>query len=157
MVVPTIDVKRKAVYVGTGNNYSDPATRYGDAMLAFDLETGSMRWSKQMNSDVWNFGCAQPSRVNCPETPDRDTDIGASPILRSLPGGKCRACGRDRQVHGTSAAELHLAEQFPARRVHDREEIVAASDEFAVNEVAAGQLRDPLACVRKQWSHGFVG
>jgi polyvinyl alcohol dehydrogenase (cytochrome) len=85
---PTIDVKRKAVYVGTGNNYSDPPTRYGDAVLAFDLETGSMRWSKQMNSDVWNFGCSQPSRVNCPETPDRDTDIGASPILRSLPSGK---------------------------------------------------------------------
>jgi polyvinyl alcohol dehydrogenase (cytochrome) len=85
---PTIDVKRKAVYVGTGNNYSDPPTRYGDAVLAFDLETGSLRWSKQMNSDVWNFGCSQPSRVNCPETPDRDTDIGASPILRSLPGGQ---------------------------------------------------------------------
>jgi polyvinyl alcohol dehydrogenase (cytochrome) len=85
---PTIDVKRKAVYVGTGNNYSEPPTRYGDAVLAFDLETGSMRWSKQMNQDVWNFGCSQPKKVNCPETPDRDTDIGASPILRTLPGGK---------------------------------------------------------------------
>lgn len=85
---PTIDVKRKAVYVGTGNNYSDPPTRYGDAVLAFDLETGSLRWSKQMNQDVWNFGCSQVNKVNCPETPDRDTDIGASPILRTLPGGK---------------------------------------------------------------------
>ena len=85
---PTIDVKRKLVYVGTGNNYSDPATRYGDAVLAFDLETGSLKWSKQMNSDVWNFGCSQPSKINCPEHPDRDTDIGASPILRSLGGGK---------------------------------------------------------------------
>ncbi len=85
---PTIDVKRKAVYVGTGNNYSDPPTRYSDAVLAFDLETGSMRWSKQMNPDVWNFSCSQPGKPNCPEKPDRDTDIGASPILRSLPGGK---------------------------------------------------------------------
>jgi len=85
---PTIDVKRKAVYVGTGNNYSDPSTRYSDAVLAFDLDTGSMRWSKQMNPDVWNFGCSQAGKVNCPEAPDRDTDIGASPILRSLPGGK---------------------------------------------------------------------
>jgi polyvinyl alcohol dehydrogenase (cytochrome) len=85
---PTIDVKRKAVYVGTGNNYSAPSTRYSDAVLAFDLETGSLRWSKQMNPDVWNFGCSQPTKVNCPEDPDRDTDIGASPILRSLPGGK---------------------------------------------------------------------
>jgi polyvinyl alcohol dehydrogenase (cytochrome) len=84
----TIDVKRKLLYVGTGNNYSDPSTRYSDAVLAFDLETGGMRWSKQMSPDVWNFGCSQPSKVNCPESPDRDTDIGASPILRSLPGGK---------------------------------------------------------------------
>ena len=85
---PTIDVKRKAVYVGTGNNYSDPPTRYSDAVLAFDLETGSLRWSKQMNPDVWNFSCSQPGKASCPEQPDRDTDIGASPILRSLPGGK---------------------------------------------------------------------
>jgi len=85
---PTIDVKRKAVYVGTGNNYSDPPTQYSDAVLAFDLETGSMRWSKQMNPDVWNFSCSQSGKVSCPEKPDRDTDIGASPILRTLAGGK---------------------------------------------------------------------
>src|SRR5260370_24356033 len=57
---PTIDVKRKAVSLRTGNNYSDPPTRYSDAVLAFDLETGSMRWSKQMNPDLWNFSCSQP-------------------------------------------------------------------------------------------------
>ncbi len=85
---PTIDVKRKAVYAGTGNNYSDPPTRDSDAVLAFDLDTGSKLWSKQMNPDVWNFSCSQPGKPNCPETPDRDTDIGASPILRSLPDGK---------------------------------------------------------------------
>jgi polyvinyl alcohol dehydrogenase (cytochrome) len=85
---PTIDVKRKAVYVGTGNNYSEPATRYSDAVLAFDLDTGSLRWSKQMTQDVWNYSCSQPGKVNCPENPDRDTDIGTSPILRTLPGGK---------------------------------------------------------------------
>jgi polyvinyl alcohol dehydrogenase (cytochrome) len=85
---PTIDVKRTAVYWGTGNNYSEPGTRTSDAVLAFDLETGSMRWSKQMNPDVWNFSCSQPGKPSCPENPDRDTDIGASPILRTLPGGK---------------------------------------------------------------------
>lgn len=85
---PTIDVKRKAVYVGTGNNYSDPHTRYADAVLAFDLETGSMRWSKQMNPDAWNITCSMPGKPSCPEDPDGDTDIGASPILRKLPGGK---------------------------------------------------------------------
>jgi polyvinyl alcohol dehydrogenase (cytochrome) len=85
---PTIDVKRKAVYVGTGNNYSDPPTKYGDAILAFDLDTGSLRWVKQMNQDVWNYSCEQPVKANCPEKPDRDTDIGTSPILHTLPNGK---------------------------------------------------------------------
>lgn len=85
---PTIDVKRKAIYVGTGNNYSDPVTPQSDAVLAFDLETGSMRWSKQMNPDVWNFSCSQPGKASCPDKPDRDTDIGTSPIIRTLPGGK---------------------------------------------------------------------
>ena len=81
-------MKRKAVYVGTGNNYSDPHTKYGDAIIAFDLDTGSMRWVKQMNEDVWNYSCSQPGKVNCPEKPDRDTDIGTSPILHKLPNGK---------------------------------------------------------------------
>jgi polyvinyl alcohol dehydrogenase (cytochrome) len=85
---PTIDVKRKAVYVGTGNNYSEPSTKYSDALLAFDLETGSLRWSKQMTQDVWNYSCEQPGKVSCPPDPDRDTDIGTSPILRILPNGK---------------------------------------------------------------------
>lgn len=85
---PTIDVKRKAIYVGTGNNYSDPPTKYGDAILAFDLETGSLRWSKQMNEDVWNYSCSQTNKANCPEKPDRDTDIGTSPILHKLANGK---------------------------------------------------------------------
>jgi polyvinyl alcohol dehydrogenase (cytochrome) len=85
---PTIDVKRKAVYVGTGNNYSDPPTKYADAILAFDLDTGSLRWVKQMNQDVWNYSCSQKVQANCPEKPDRDTDIGTSPILHKLPNGK---------------------------------------------------------------------
>jgi polyvinyl alcohol dehydrogenase (cytochrome) len=85
---PTIDLKRKAVYVGTGNNYSEPATKYSDALLAFDLETGSLRWAKQMTQDVWNYSCEQPGKVSCPPDPDRDTDIGTSPILRTLPNGK---------------------------------------------------------------------
>src|ERR1019366_1453246 len=32
---PVIDVKRKLVYAGTGNNYSDPSTNTSDAILAF--------------------------------------------------------------------------------------------------------------------------
>ena len=45
---PTIDEKRNAVYVTTGDNYSDPATRTSDAFIALDLDTGKILWSRQM-------------------------------------------------------------------------------------------------------------
>src|SRR5258708_26502362 len=98
---PTVDVKRKAIYVGTGNNYSDPVTKYSDAVLAFDMETGSLRWAKQLTPDVWNVSCARPDKASCPENPDGDTDIGTSPILRTLPNG------RDILVVGQKSAVVH--------------------------------------------------
>lgn len=85
---PTVDVKRKALYVGTGNNYSDPVTRESDAVLAFDLETGSLRWSKQLSPDVWNYSCSMPDKSSCPDKPDGDTDVGTPPIVRTLPNGR---------------------------------------------------------------------
>jgi polyvinyl alcohol dehydrogenase (cytochrome) len=85
---PTIDLKRKIIYAGTGNNYSDPPTNTSDAVLAFDLESGSLLWSKQFTADAWNASCFSPGKPSCPENPDRDVDIGSSIILHSLPNGK---------------------------------------------------------------------
>jgi polyvinyl alcohol dehydrogenase (cytochrome) len=85
---PAIDVKRNVIYAGTGNNYSDPPTATSDAILAFDLDSGSMKWSKQLTLDAWNASCGRPDKPSCPANPDRDVDIGAAPILRSVPGGK---------------------------------------------------------------------
>ncbi len=81
---PTIDVSRKVLYIGTGNGYSDPATKYTEAVIAYDLETGSMKWSQQLTpGDGWNFACsAQGGGPNCPKDRGPDVDIGASPILR---------------------------------------------------------------------------
>jgi polyvinyl alcohol dehydrogenase (cytochrome) len=82
---PTIDVKRKAIYVATGNAYAEPHTGYSDAIIAFDLETGAMRWSQQMTpNDGWNFSCINPNKANCPEKSGPDLDFGASPILGDL-------------------------------------------------------------------------
>jgi len=39
---PTIDVQRQALYVATGNSYSNPPADTSDAVLAFDLKTGRM-------------------------------------------------------------------------------------------------------------------
>jgi len=85
---PTIDAKRNLVYAGTGNNYSDPPTHTSDAILAFDLTSGAMKWSKQLTEDAWNASCGRPGKPSCPANPDRDVDFGSSPILRSLPNGK---------------------------------------------------------------------
>ena len=40
---PTLDVRRKAIYVATGNAYAEPHTGYSDAIIAFDMETGAMQ------------------------------------------------------------------------------------------------------------------
>ena len=85
---PTIDVKRKLIYAGTGNIYPDPPSHTSDAVVAFDLETGSIKWAKQLTEDAWNMSCSQPGKPSCPANPDRDVDVGSSPILRTLPSGK---------------------------------------------------------------------
>jgi polyvinyl alcohol dehydrogenase (cytochrome) len=86
---PTIDEKRKVLYVGTGNDHSAPETRYSDAVVALDLDSGSMLWVKQLTAeDRWNVACVAPTPSNCPEKPGPDHDIGSSPILADLGGGK---------------------------------------------------------------------
>ncbi|HYL74643.1 MAG TPA: PQQ-binding-like beta-propeller repeat protein [Bryobacteraceae bacterium] len=85
---PTIDAKRHALYVGTGDSYSDPPARTSDGVVAFDLNTGSMLWSQQLTpGDSWNYSCASPNKANCPQTPGQDLDVGSSPILVPLPNG----------------------------------------------------------------------
>src|SRR5262245_12670594 len=81
---PTIDVKRGAVYVATGNGYSAPVQKTTDAILAFDLATGRLRWSRQVLAEV--YGC-RPELPNCTK-PGPDHDFGAPPALATLPNGK---------------------------------------------------------------------
>ena len=55
---PTIDVKKKVIYAGTGNSYTDVETHTTDAILAFDLESGSLLWSSQVTpKDNFTMGC----------------------------------------------------------------------------------------------------
>ena len=98
---PTIDTRRSAIYVGVGNTYSGPAQATTDAILAFDLKTGRLRWSRQMapsTPDV--FGCT-PGDVNCGERSGPDFDFGASPALATL------ASGRDLIVAGQKSGVVY--------------------------------------------------
>ena len=86
---PTVDVKRKVLYVGTGNEHSGPETTASDAVMAIEMGTGKVLWTKQLTpADHWNVACVLPGQVNCPEKPGEDSDIGASPILVQIAGGK---------------------------------------------------------------------
>jgi polyvinyl alcohol dehydrogenase (cytochrome) len=86
---PTIDAKKNALYVTTGDNYSHPSTETSDAFLAMDLDSGKILWSRQMtSSDVWNSACRMIDKTNCPESSGPDFDFGASPALVTLSDGR---------------------------------------------------------------------
>lgn len=86
---PTVDVQRGLLYVGTGESYTSPAHGNSDAVLAFDIDTGKLVWSKQLTAhDAWNMSCFIGSSYNCPEENGPDMDIGAPPLLISLVSGK---------------------------------------------------------------------
>ena len=84
---PTVDAKRKLLYVATGDNYSKPATDLSDAVVALDITTGRIVWSRQLTeADVYSGACA---------TCGPDFDFGSSTIL----------------THATDGRELLLAGQ----------------------------------------------
>jgi polyvinyl alcohol dehydrogenase (cytochrome) len=86
---PAIDTKRNAIYVTTGDNYSEPTSRMSDAFLALDLDTGKILWSRQMTAnDAYVPACRLPDKTNCPDVNGPDFDFGSSPILVTLPNGK---------------------------------------------------------------------
>jgi polyvinyl alcohol dehydrogenase (cytochrome) len=87
---PTIDAKNHALYVGTGDAYTEPAPNTTDSVMAINMDTGKVLWSIQdTENDAWLAGCnPQTPGVNCPKELGPDYDFGSSPILRTLPDGR---------------------------------------------------------------------
>ena len=88
---PTVDARRGALYVGTGNNYSPPATETSDSIVALDLAGGSIRWIHQeTENDVWNASCGRPNRESlvCPDKDAPDFDFPGSPLLVDVDGAR---------------------------------------------------------------------
>jgi polyvinyl alcohol dehydrogenase (cytochrome) len=86
---PTIDAKRRLVYIGTGDTYTDVKESGSDAIMALDLASGKVKWRNQVTeNDSFLMGCNRGGTVNCPTVLGPDHDFGASPILFTLPNGK---------------------------------------------------------------------
>ena len=88
---PTIDTRRSVLYVGTGNNFAPPATELSDSLVALDLNTGAVRWSRQVTeNDIWNGSCRQPDReaAVCPDKDAPDFDFTGSALLVDVGNGR---------------------------------------------------------------------
>jgi len=84
---PTVDMRRRTVYVSTGNAYADPPQPLTDAIVAIDIDTGKVKWSYQATAnDNWLGGCGARNGGNpgCPETQGPDFDFSASPLLATV-------------------------------------------------------------------------
>lgn len=85
---PAIDVARNQLYVGTGENYSSPATLTSDAIFAIDLDSGAVNWVFQATpNDAWNQACGTDQPANCPEENGPDLDFGAATMLVTASDG----------------------------------------------------------------------
>jgi polyvinyl alcohol dehydrogenase (cytochrome) len=68
---PTIDAKREVLYVGSGASTTSVEQSLTDAIVALDLDSGKLRWVKQL---------ARPGEMG-------SSGFSSSPILRTLASG----------------------------------------------------------------------
>ena len=70
----------------------EPQQPTSDAIMAFDLDTGAVKWTSQVTAkDIFIVGCGGPQNgANCPPAEDLgpDFDFGNAPILVKRPDGK---------------------------------------------------------------------
>jgi polyvinyl alcohol dehydrogenase (cytochrome) len=80
---PTVDTKRGLLYIATGDNFSSPASDMSDAVVAMELKTGRIVWSKQVTpGDIFSGACTGS------KCPGPDYDFGSSVLIERLPNGR---------------------------------------------------------------------
>lgn len=88
---PTIDAKRKLIYVGTGNSFGKIAASTSDSILALRMEDGKIAWHHQeFAGDSFMNSCraTNAADTNCPEKLGPDYDFGGSSAILQTVGGK---------------------------------------------------------------------
>lgn len=79
---PTIDSARNAIYIGTGQNYTEPTTATSDAIISLDITSGEVNWIFQATAnDAWNYACELSQSLRCPDPEGHDFDFGAASVL----------------------------------------------------------------------------
>lgn len=101
---PSLDVKRRLLYVTTGENTSLPATDTSNAIIALDIDSGEVRWQFQaIADDVWNMACSgRNPGPNCPSPEDsirKDWDFGSAATLVTLADGSERLVAGQKSGH----------------------------------------------------------
>ncbi|MEE8300883.1 MAG: hypothetical protein V3S24_00450, partial [Candidatus Tectomicrobia bacterium] len=57
----SIDPARNQLFLGVGQNLTQPATAFSDAIVAINLDTGAVNWSFQATAgDAWHAGQTWP-------------------------------------------------------------------------------------------------
>jgi polyvinyl alcohol dehydrogenase (cytochrome) len=89
---PTIDAKRRSLYVATGDAYSAPAAAATDAIVAMDLDTGTVKWIAQDTAnDIWVTTCMG---ANKPDDCGPDHDFGSPAMLVTIGGRDLLVAGQ---------------------------------------------------------------
>ena len=173
---PTIDVTRGVLYVGTGNNFAPPSTRMSDSLLAMELETGRVRWARQITeNDIWNGSCRAPNRepAACPDKDAPDFDFTGSALLVDVGSGRQLIVvgnktgiifGFDPDAEGKIVWEQRVAQGSSSGGVFwgsatDGVHIYAASADFFADKPAAsgGMYAVDLRTGRLAWSTPGAG
>jgi polyvinyl alcohol dehydrogenase (cytochrome) len=156
---PTIDPAAHALYVGTGDAFTEPAAKTSDAVVAMDLDTGNILWSFQaVQNDAWMVGCVPVSTENCPKDLGVDWDFGSSPVLVHDSAGRKlllatpksgTVFGLDPEKKGTVVWKIDLSQKpapnngqiaFGGSSDAKRTYIALQDGRFAAIDIATGKL-----------------
>ena len=86
---PLVDAARGQIYVTTGDNYSSPSSGLSDAVIAIDLRSGAIRWTRQVLArDSFTLACNGGEPAACPDEKGPDFDFGAAAALTRGTDGK---------------------------------------------------------------------
>lgn len=147
---PTLDVSRNAVYIGTGQNYTEPATATSDAIISLDMDSGAVNWIFQARqNDTWNGNCNLTGSLRCSVPPGQDFDFGAAPIL--LQDGDTLIAGDKGGVVYSIQADTgalnwsnKISEGSALGGIHwgmavDEARVYAAATDFSIDKASGGR------------------